>query len=253
MAGQYIEPMPLPGLAGRVTLPSPPTLCEVCRRWSRDALCADCGARFAPTVPRCLGCGLRLGSAGGRCGTCLRDPPPYERTVVAFDYAFPWDRLIVAFKFEGRVELAGMLAARLAQAIGREQAERPAPPVDVVVPVPLSATRLRERGFNQSWELARRLARTFGIAAQAHGLLRALDTAHQAQLSRAERERNLRAAFTVAPAQRTRWAGRRLALVDDVMTTGATAREAAAALRRAGAATVELWVLARTPAPDPAA
>ncbi|HZF79333.1 MAG TPA: ComF family protein [Rubrivivax sp.] len=152
---------------------------------------------------------------------------------------------MTAFKFRGHVELASTLAVRVADAVS--SAGSPLP--DLVVPVPLSATRLAERGYNQAWELARRLAQRLRLPADATLLQRPIDTAHQAALGRRERRDNLRTAFMADPLRRGALLGRRVALVDDVMTTGATAREAAAVLLRAGAATVDVWVLARTPAP----
>jgi ComF family protein len=189
-------------------------------------------------------CGLRMGLAAPHCGQCLREPPPFTRTVCAVDYAFPWDALITHFKFHHQVELAGALAALLHTAVQNAGA---ASQVDCVVPVPLSPQRLQQRGYNQAWELARRTARAFSLPAHAQALERTLDTTAQAALHRAERGRNLRNAFHVPPAARPHLAGRRVALVDDVMTTGATLREATAALLRGGAANVQLWVLARTP------
>jgi ComF family protein len=184
-----------------------------------------------------------MGLAAAACGHCLRETPPFEHTVCATDYGFPWDSLIADFKFNGREDLAGPLARLLNTAVC--QAGHPAP--HLVLPVPLSPPRLRERGYNQAWELARRTARLQGLRARPDVLLRPADTAHQAELSRAERQRNLAAAFMVDPRQRAAVQGRRVALVDDVMTTGATAREAAQTLLGAGAAAVDLWMLARTP------
>ena len=161
----------------------------------------------------------------------------------AADYGHPWDALIGAFKFQGRAELAGVLAERLTEAV-----RRAAPPTpDLLLPVPLSPQRLAERGYNQAWELARRLSTHFRVRADATLLQRPLDTAHQAELGRAERRRNLATAFMADPRRRGRLQDRRIALVDDVMTTGATVHEAAAVLLRAGAAAVDVWVLARTP------
>jgi ComF family protein len=120
---------------------------------------------------------------------------------------------------------------------------------DTVVPVPMSARRLAERGYNQAWELARHVAAALSLPATASLLLRPVDAAHQIELGRAERRRNLRCAFMVDPLQRALLQGCRVALVDDVMTTGATAHAAADALLRAGAAAVDVWVLARTPDP----
>ncbi len=217
--------------------------CEVCRQWAASALCADCVARFAAMVPRCARCGLRLGLAAPACGACLREPPPFEHTVCAADYGFPWDALIAAFKFQGRAELAAPLAERLRVAV--VAADVPLP--RWLVPVPLAPARLAERGYNQAWELARRLGRALDVAADAALLWRPADQAHQADLNRAERQRNLRSAFMTDPRRRGDLQGSRVVLVDDVMTTGATAREAAAALLRGGAAAVDVWVVARTP------
>jgi ComF family protein len=191
--------------------------------------------------PRCLGCGLRLGSAGLRCGACLAAPQPFERCLCAVDYGAPWDRLIAGFKYHGQVELAGVLAEHLHAALDAEATAWP----DLVLPVPLAPARLAERGYNQAWELARRVAARVGRPAAARVLERPLARAPQAGLQRAERRRNLQGAFRVARPQAV--AGRRIALVDDVLTTGATAAEAAQALLAAGAAAVQVWALARTP------
>ncbi|EGJ08696.1 ComF family protein [Rubrivivax benzoatilyticus] len=217
-----------------------PGQCEVCRSATRAALCADCVARFAAPRPRCRRCALPL-AAGDLCGECRQHPPPFEHTACAADYGFPWDGLVAALKFHGRVELAAALAPLVANAA----AALPVP--EVVVPVPLSARRLAERGYNQAWEIARRAARQRGVPARTDLLERLIDTPPQAELGRAERLANLRAAFHVPPSARAVLAGRRIALVDDVATTGTTLREAAAALRQAGAAAVDAWILARTP------
>jgi ComF family protein len=164
--------------------------------------------------------------------------------VCAQDYAFPWSDLVGDFKFKGDVALARLLAQQLADAL--RQAPQ-ALEVDLVLPVPLSAARLQERGFNQSWELARRLGQIFGLTCHADLLQRPVDTAHQVDLSLQERDRNLRGAFMVTPGQHQKIAGRRVAVVDDVMTTGATLREATRTLLRAGAFSVDVWTVARTP------
>lgn len=222
-------------------LDSLPGQCEVCRRWGSARLCTDCTGRYAAPRPRCRRCALPLPAAVEVCGECLRSAPPFEHTVCVADYAFPWDQLIAAFKFRGRVELAAPLAHELARAA------RAAPVPQWVLPVPLAPGRLAERGYNQAWEVARRAARRLGAEARPDVLRRPRETAHQADLPRAERLKNLRAAFVVDAARRAALQGRRVALVDDVFTTGATAREAATTLLAAGAAAVDVWVLARTP------
>jgi ComF family protein len=240
MGGQYIEPMQ--ASSGRTR---PPGQCAVCRGWDTQPVCADCVARFAPALPRCRRCGLRLAVAAPMCGACLADPPPFDACVVGCDYAFPWDRLIADFKFNSRVELAAPLAQRLRAAIERDAQPRP----QWVLPVPLAPQRLAERGYNQSWELARRLARSLGCRADAELLARPLAGAHQAELGLAQRLQNLKGAFVPNPRRHVSLQGQHVAVVDDVMTSGTTLREAAAALRRGGAARVDAWVLARTPAP----
>ncbi len=224
-----------------------PSQCEVCRQWDSAALCGACSSRFGQAVPRCARCGLRMGLASAACGACLREPPPFESTSCVADYSFPWDRLIVAFKFEGRVELADVLAQALHEAVVVQTQARGGTVPGLVLPVPLSPQRLAERGYNQAWELARRVARRLGTRARSDVLLRPGETAHQADLSRAERQSNLRRAFMVDPRRRPVVSGLAVALVDDVMTTGATVHEAACVLLRAGAASVQVWVVARTP------
>ena len=231
--------------------------CEVCRSWSARRICADCLARFAAPVPRCRRCALRVPAGVPLCGPCLSGATAFTRACCVADYAFPWDRLISSFKFHGHAELAAPLADALATAVTRARMADPPtaadPGPEILLPVPLAPRRLAERGYNQAWELTRRVARTLRLRADSGLLLRPVETAHQAELERVQRLANLRGAFMVDPRRRDALAGRRVALVDDVMTTGATAREAARTLLRAGAASVDIWVIARTPDEAPAA
>lgn len=247
-ARQYIEPMLhalLSGLAARWRM-SVPGCCEVCGTWSPEHLCADCSARFAAARPRCSRCAAALPTALPACADCLRDPPPFARCICVADYGFPWDRLIARFKYEEAPELAALLARALAAAA--ERADAPLP--WAFVALPLSAQRAAERGYDQAFELARWVGRHTARPAHARVLQRRFDAAPQAGLSRAQRLRNLQGAFVVPGSARAAIRGRHLTLVDDVMTTGATAGEAARALQAAGAARVDLWVVARTPAPS---
>jgi ComF family protein len=224
-----------------------PAQCRVCRQWDAGGLCGPCLQRFCSTQHRCLHCGLGRSANPGLlapCGECIAQPPPWRSAVCAEDYAFPWSGLIGEFKFQGDVALAHLFVQRLACVLRQTPG---ALEVDRVLPVPLSAQRLQERGFNQSWELARRLGEIFGLVCSADLLMRPVDTAHQLELSLQERAHNLRGAFMVAPQRRQAIVGQRLALVDDVMTTGATFREATRALLEAGAASVDVWAVARTP------
>lgn len=165
--------------------------------------------------------------------------------MAATDYAFPWDRLLLAFKFHDALDLADALAGRLAAAV--QQAGHPPP--DLLLPVPSGPGRLRTRGFNPAWEIARRLPLAPGARADARLLLRQADTPHQLALPKDRRAANVRGAFTVEPLRRHELAGRHVAVIDDVMTTAATVGEVATVLRRAGASTVQVWVVARARRP----
>ena len=226
-----------------------PGVCAICRDWSAQGLCDACLQRFAPLRPRCAGCARLTAVDVARCGECLGQASAFERCIAGADYAAPWDRLIMAFKFQQRPELAAALSRLVERAVRpvlREAGGRP----QWLLPVPLSRERLRERGYNQAWELARRLARRLQIDATPAIVQRGRDTAHQVGMTRRERERNLRDAFWIEPRARPALQGQRVVLVDDVLTTGATAHAAALALLRAGARAVDVWVVARTPLGD---
>ncbi len=237
MGGQYIEAVSFASL-----LDSLPGQCSLCRAWGRGALCSACRREAGATRPRCARCAIALPAGTTLCGACIVAPPPFERTVAALDYAEPWDALIQRFKFREQPELAPLLAGLLRHAVRDE------PVPELLLPAPLSEARLRERGFNQAWEIARRL----GPRAEAGLLLRVRDTPHQLALPPDRRAANVRGAFAGEPLRRAAIDGRRIALVDDVLTTGATAAEMARTLLQAGALSVHLWVLARTPAPGSA-
>jgi len=220
--------------------------CAVCLGWCAGDLCPHCHSRFASAVPRCPGCALALPAGraedGTPCTRCRLAPPPWTRAVAGVDYAYPWDRLLADFKFHQRLDAVGALLQPL---LARLQAEHGS---DLrVAAVPLSRERLRERGYNQSWELARRLARALALQARADALFRVRDTGHQLGLQRGARQRNLQGAFVVTPRHAAWVRGARIALVDDVLTTGATAHAATRTLRAAGAREVQVWTVARTP------
>ena len=181
-----------------------------------------------------------------RCGACVTHPLPFAHALAAVDYAYPWSTLVGGLKFHGATGLAAVMAELIAERVceaGRTAA------VDTLLPLPLGRERLAERGMNQAWEIARRLARRLRLPADAFALQRRVETPHLADLPRAERARAIRGAFALAPGAATRLHGRRVALLDDVMTTGATAAEAAHTLLEAGVGSVDLWVFARTAAP----
>jgi ComF family protein len=222
-----------------------PSVCAVCHGWGTHRVCAECISRFVPEVIRCRRCALRAPAGYDECGACLIHPPPFERTIAAVEYGHPWDGLITRFKFHDALDLTNALVHRMLEAI---RADRHATP-DLLLPMPLSDARLRERGYNQAWELTRRLAESFNCAIDSSLLLRVKHTPHQLALHPEQRVDNVHGAFAIEPRRMAEIRGRRVTLVDDVMTTGATAAEAARTLLRGGAIEVHLWVVARTPRP----
>ncbi|BEP60210.1 hypothetical protein GmRootV213_07640 [Variovorax sp. V213] len=173
----------------------------------------------------------------------MGEPPPLDACLAACSYAWPWPDCIAQFKFRGEAGWAGPLATLMRSVPWVEPALEQC---DAVLPMPMAPARLRERGFNQALELARRLA---SAKTDATLLLRTRDTPAQIGLARAERLRNLQGAFAVEPLRAGQLPGRRVVLVDDVMTTGASLFSAAAVLRLAGAAHVTAVVFARTDPP----
>lgn len=227
------------GLARRISQLAFGGSCYLCRGAARGVLCAACEADLPRLAgERCPVCALAA-AGGAICGRCLARPPAYDATCAAFDYAFPADVLVQALKFRGELALAPLLGEALAARLARGTR------VDAVLPVPLAAARLRGRGFNQALEIARAPARATGSPLRPLLAERLRDTAEQASLPLEERARNLRGAFRCTQSLE----GATVALVDDVMTTGATLHELAATLKRAGAARVVNWVVARTPEP----
>lgn len=220
-----------------------PSACHLCQRWPARRVCDDCMRQLATAVPRCATCALRVPAGVERCGACIGHPGHLQACQAAVDYAYPWDGIVQAFKFGGDPGWAPVLAALL-----REHAPSAAlvASADVLLPVPLTAQRLRERGYDQAGLLAQALDHRRTLR---DGLLRLRDAPAQASLGRDARLRNLRGAFALEPHEAPRVRGRRVLLVDDVMTTGATLEAAARVLWDAGAAWVGAVVVARTPAP----
>ncbi|MYM21673.1 ComF family protein [Duganella sp. FT135W] len=251
-----------------------PNNCALCGGDSDDALCPGCTAQFfGPTAaiarcPRCAnplperpehsGSALSFGHELDRtpgsgppflhgldaqlCGSCLAEPPAFDRTLVAADYALPVDQLVLQLKFGHRLALAPLCARLLRDAVlSHPDYTLPA----LLCPVPLGPRRLAERGYNQALEIARPLARSMGVALHARLVVRVHETAAQSSVTPERRQQNIAGAFAVPDAALV--AGRHIGVVDDVMTSGRTLNELAATLKRHGAAQVSNLVFARTP------
>lgn len=188
-----------------------------------------------PWLPQahCPVCALPT-PGGETCGHCLKEPPAFARSEALFSYGFPVDRLIQRLKYQEHLALAPLLGTLLAQHL---QNEMP----DIWLPMPLHASRLKERGFNQAVEIARGLSAKTGIPMQAGWAARERDTPPQAGLKRDARRKNMRKAFNC----HQKVAGLHVGIVDDVMTTGSTLDALAAALKQAGVREVSCVVVAR--------
>lgn len=185
-------------------------------------------------VPRCPICALPT-PAGEICGHCLKQPPLFTRTIAVFSYRFPADRLIQAMKYREQMALAQIFSEKLMQRI--DKARLP----DYVIPMPLHPAKLRMRGFNQALLLAKPLAGALHIPLLTNSCRRLRDTPSQTSLPLKERSRNVRGAFGCDMAL----SGKHIALVDDVLTSGASMNALADAVRKRGAAEVSAWVIAR--------
>ena len=200
-------------------------------------LCEACRAQLPWNQHACQQCAIDLAAAGqSHCGACRLDPPPFTHAFCPLHYRFPIDRLLPRFKFHGDLA-AGELLATLMQ--------WPMDPGDLpqaLVPVPLHRNRLRTRGYDQALELARALARDTRVALLANALVRRRATHPQTELGAAERQRNMRDAFALRPGADL---PAHIALVDDVMTTGATLAECARVLLSSGVQRVDARTIAR--------
>jgi ComF family protein len=213
--------------------------CYLCRGQSRGVLCVPCNADL-PYLPeaRCPRCAIPT-REGAVCGRCTAERPAFDATVAVFSYAFPADVLVQGLKFRSELALAPFLGGALHSQVRGGAAMR----VDLVVPVPLHDLRLRERGYNQSMEIARSIAAKVGAPLHSDVCTRVRNTPAQLGLPLKERRENVRDAFSC----RRPLDGASVAVVDDVMTTGATLDEMAATLKKFGATRVVNWVVARTP------
>ncbi|MFA6013803.1 MAG: ComF family protein [Gallionellaceae bacterium] len=214
-------------------LPKQP--CFLCGALSHDGVwCAACDADLPYlTAAHCPICALPSAN-GDICGQCLQHPPQFDRTYAAFAYAFPLNKLIQAAKFSGQITLIN----RLADALTQQLDQMP----DGLIAMPLHPLRLRERGFNQSLLLAQRIAKQLKIPLYKQSVERVRNTTPQSTLPLKERDKNMRDAFACA----VDFSGQHLAIVDDVMTTGASIEALSRTLRQAGAKQISAWVVTRT-------
>ncbi|WP_290648751.1 ComF family protein [Aquisalimonas sp.] len=214
----------------------PSCLCCVATGVGRLDLCAGCYRELPRNRHACGRCALPVPAGQQRCAHCQSDAPAFHTAIVPWVYEAPVDGLIQSLKFRGQLPAGRLLGGLLARELKQRKAV-----ADAIVPMPLHRRRLRERGFNQAAELARPVSRALGIPVRHGWVQRRRPTAAQAGLGRTDRQRNLRGAFVASAAVR----GRRIALLDDVITTASTVDEAARALIHSGATQVTVWAVAR--------
>ncbi|WPP00325.1 ComF family protein [Pseudomonas sp. HR96] len=210
------------------------------------ALCAPCTLELPWLRERCRRCALPMAIDGLLCGQCSRRRPAFRRVEVPLLYAYPVDGLVTRFKHQARWPIGRLLGELLGQWLQHRFSEDLVRP-DCLMPVPLAPRRLRQRGFNQAALLARWLGAVLAIPCAEGTLLRPRETTAQQDLPARARRHNLRQAFRVAADAAVN--GRHIALIDDVLTTGATAQAAARCLLDAGARQVDVYCLARTAKP----
>jgi ComF family protein len=215
-----------------------PQACFLCStRVTGKLLCTGCEADLAALPAACCP-QCALSSPGGEiCGACLKHPPAFDRTLATFAYAFPLDVLVQQCKYAHAISLTSLFAEHMARRIDPDS-----PRIDLLLPMPLHPSRLATRGFNQAAEIARRLSPRLGIPWLADACQRVRNTPSQAGLDLKARQRNLLGAFACDHDLR----GKRIALIDDVMTSGSSLNELARITRKAGAEEIQTWVLART-------
>jgi ComF family protein len=211
--------------------------CFFCLAKTNDAWCIDCEQDIMRETPRCPVC-ARMSTKNNVCGACLKQKPLFDNTQILFNYQYPVNRLIKAFKFNSRPELAKCFAERLANKLMRQKPSAP----EIIVPVPLHNKRQRARGYNQSLELARQLGHRLGSKVSHSLCSRTKNTGPQSTQSMKTRGTNVKNAFALSEGQ----IPKHIAIMDDVITTGSTVNELASLFKKAGCRHIDVWAVART-------
>ena len=210
--------------------------CLLCEGPSQLAWCEPCHNDMLNHLPRCVCCAKQLPTKT-ICGKCIKAPPPYQNTRFLYPYQYPVQSLVSLYKYQSQAEIAKSFSHYFI----KSQKQFTCLP-DAIIAIPLHINKQRQRGFNQSLEFAKALAKTLRIRIITNGLERHKATQPQTLLSPKERLKNVRNAFR---AKKTLGRLNHIALVDDVTTTGATAREAAQQIKRQGIENISLWVIAK--------
>jgi len=221
-----------------------PPRCLLCGAGGHEGLdlCRECWSELPHNHHCCQRCALPLplsAGAAASCGACRKNRPAFDHCLTPLLYRSPLDRLISDLKFGNRLLNGRLLAGLLTQHLMRAPTQMP----EIIIPVPLHPSRLRQRGYNQALELARPLSNHFSIPLDYRSCIRHKATDPQMDLEKSSRRKNVRGAFLMKHTIQAR----HVTLVDDVITTGATVSELARILKRGGVQRVDVWAVARTP------
>ena len=218
-----------------------PQRCLLCDAGSgHKPLCNDCLNDLPAASKECCPlCALPTFNAE-ICGNCLQHPPAFDATIAAFNFAFPMDALLRALKYRGELSVAEIAADGISNSLASRH------PPDLLIPMPLHPQRLQERSFNQAVEIARRIAKSLHCHVSTGSIVRVRHGEPQASLPLNKRAKNVKGVFAVSEDARENLRGKRIAVIDDIMTSGASLNELAKTLKKNGATRVECWVAART-------
>ena len=217
--------------------------CPLCSEPSSEFICESCKDMLPAIDSQCFQCGLPLNKvdlAEGtlRCGQCIKTPPAFNLCISPYYYALPINQFITQLKFRHQLYYARILAELLISKIEQHPDNLP----ECIIPVPLHSNRLRQRGFNQAIEIARPIAKRFGIKLDTHSCTRVVSTAPQMEQDKMTRQKNIRNAFRVSED----FKHTHIAIVDDVMTTGHTLNEVSRVFREQGVKRIQVWAAARS-------
>ena len=218
-----------------------PFTCLLCGRANKIfGVCRSYRQELPWAVHGCQRCANPVLSISSLCGKCLQKPPIYDDMLALFYYRSPIDHLLTSLKFSNQLIYAQLLGQLLAEHIKNHYLTRPKP--ELIIPMPLHASRLRQRGYNQAVELSRPIAKTMNIPLSFNQCQRIIATEPQSSIPAAARQQNVKNAFAiVAPIS-----AKHVAIVDDIVTTGSTVDELIKILHRSGVTTIDLWCCART-------
>lgn len=217
--------------------------CPLCSTPSPKFICKTCSEMLPTITHQCYQCGLPLSSNETnattlRCGQCLQSPPHFDVCISPFHYALPINQFITQLKFRQQLHYANILSELLISKIEQHSENLP----ECIIPVPLHRTRLRQRGFNQAIEIARPIAKKYGIRLDTSSCTRVISTPPQMEQNKKTRQKNIRNAFEVS----SEFHSKHIAIVDDVMTTGHTLNELSRVLRNQGVTRIQIWAVARS-------